>query len=86
MMVLKEVKSLERISYALKIPEDLRELLNYDEEEALGAISAFFVKSGQTWRELKKILIEMKDTRAVEVISLMEQYVCEGLLLFLHIT
>ena len=86
MMVLKEVHSLKGFSNALIIPEELRvKLMNCDEEEVVGTVSDFCVETGKTWRELKKILIEMKEIRAVEVISLMEQYVCEGLLLLLHI-
>ena len=86
-MVLKEVNAITRLSKALKFSEELHvDALNCDEEEALGTLSAFCVKSGKTWKGLKMILNEFKETRAVEIISLMEQYVCEGSLLLRSVT
>ena len=80
MALITEVKDMEKFIKAVNIPEELHiKLLKCDKEEVFGEVSAFCVKSGHTWKYLRELLVEIDENRAVEVISLMEQYICAGL-------
>ena len=80
MMVLKEVSDLQSVAKEMEVPEDISsELWEGDREEVVGKVSSFFLEKGLTWKDLKEAVIKSKELLAVELVTLMEQYICEGI-------
>ena len=80
MMVLKEVSDLQSVTKQMGIPEDISsELWEGDREEVVGKVSSFLLEKGLTWKDLKEAVIKSKELLAVELVTLMEQYICEGI-------
>ena len=77
MMVLEEVSDLQSVTKQMGIPEDISSELW--EEEVVGKVSSFLLEKGLTWKDLKEAVIKSKELLAVELVTLMEQYICEGI-------
>ena len=45
----------------------------------MGKVSSFFLEKGLTWKDLREAVIKSKEPLAVELVTLMEQYICEGI-------
>ena len=80
MMVLKEVSDLQSVAKEMEVPEDISsELWEGGREEVVGKVSSFLLEKGLTWKDLKEAVIKRKELLAVELVTLMEQYICEGI-------
>ena len=80
MMVLKEVSDLRSVAKEMTVPEDISsDLWEGDREEVVGKVSSFFLAKGLTWKNLREAVIKSKELLAVELVTLMEQYICEGI-------